>query len=184
MSTTRDRKIQWPLIAAGVMVSLFGILLLADRIDHRTVVYPGQLWPLFLLVIGAAIIGGRGNREELRKGLILLAVGTWLLANTLEIGGLDYGDSWPLLLILIGLAITFTPSRGRRSCRGAEGPILILWGTLAWIATHQLWGLGWGSVWPLVVVAIGVSIIWHAVADQRPRTEPESNGEEDVDRIL
>ena len=183
MSTTRERKIQWPLIAAGIMVSLFGFLLLADRMDHRTAVYPGQLWPLFLLAIGAAIIGGRENHEELRKGMVLLAVGIWLLVNTLGIGGLDYGESWPLLLILIGLAITFAPSRGRLLC-GPQGPILILWGALAWIAIHQLFGLTWGTVWPLVLVAIGLSIVWRAVADQLPRSLPESTGEDDVDRTF
>jgi len=184
LGTTEDRKIHWPLIAAGVMVSLFGVLVWADRIDHRTVVFPHQLWPMFLLVIGAVVIGGGRGREELRKGMILLAVGLWLLVNTLDIGGLDFGGSWPLLLILIGLAITFSPSGGRRVCRSGQGPLLILWGSLAWIAMHQLWGLTWGTVWPLLVVAIGLSIVWRAIVDQRPRTHPDSTGEDDVEPTL
>lgn len=181
MGTTPERKIQWPLMAAGAVVSVLGLLLLADRIDHREVIYPGQLWPLFLLGIAAVVVGGRRTRSELRKGLILLAVGIWLLVNTLQIGGLDYGDSWPLLLILIGLAITFTPASRRRVCCGMEGPVLILWGSLAWIAIHRLWGIGWDNVWPLVIVAIGLSIVWRAVADQLKRRTPENAGEEDAD---
>jgi ABC-type Fe3+-siderophore transport system permease subunit len=110
--------------------------------------------------------GERGGRGELRKGLILLAVGLWFLANTLEVGGLDYESSWPLLLILIGVAMTAAPRAGRRACCSAQGPVLILWGALAWIATHHVWGLSWTSVWPLALVAIGVGIVWRAVAEQ------------------
>lgn len=181
MGTTPDHKIQWPLIAAGAVVSVLGLLLLADRIDHRQVIYPGQLWPLLLLAIAAVVVGGRKTRSELRKGLILLAVGIWFLVNTLEIGGLHYGESWPLLLILIGLAITFTPSSRRRLCCEAEGPVLVLWGALAWIAIHRVWGISWGTVWPLVIVAIGLSIVWRAVADQLMRRTTEGVGEDDAD---
>lgn len=179
MNATRRNRNQWPLLIAGGLVSLFGLLLLLDRIDHRLVAYPGQLWPLFLVAIAAAVVGGHEERGELRKGMILLAVGIWFLVNTLGIGGLAYDHSWPLLLILIGLAITLTPHRGRVCC-GAPGPIMILWGALAWIAIHQLWGLSWGTVWPLILVAVGVSIAWRAVAEQLERRTSDGMGDGDV----
>ena len=173
MGTTKRGRSQWSLIVTGAVLSLFGLALLLGRIEHRAVLHFGQLWPLMLIAVAAGVAGGNRSQRDLRKGLILLAVGSWFLANTLELGGLDYGSSWPLLLILIGLAITVTPAAGRRASWSAEGPILILWGVLAWIATHQLWGLSWGTVWPLALVAIGVAMVWRAVAEQigdQPRT--------------
>lgn len=181
MNTANRNGSQWPLLIAGGLIIVFGLLLLLDGVEHQVVAYPGQLWPLFLLAVAAVVVGGHEHREELRKGLILLAVGIWFLVNTLGIGGLDYSDSWPLLLILIGLAITVTP-RGRRICSGMPGPVLILWGALAWIATRQLWGLSWGTVWPLALVAIGAAIAWNAIAEQLRREPPDEVRDEEEDR--
>lgn len=180
MKTTRESRIQWPEIVVGIVLCLVGTVALTGGAAHWTVVHPGKVWPLFLVGVGLAAFRDGGGGEELRKGLILLAVGLWLLVNTLGIGGLDYGDSWPLLLILIGLALTFTRGRGRRCC-GGQGPILIFWGSLAWIAIQQHWGLTWSTIWPLVVVAIGLSIVWRAIADQLFRSTSGSRGEDDVD---
>ena len=113
------------------------------------------------------------GQRDLRKGLILLAVGSWLLLNTLGIWGLRYGDSWPLLMILIGVALTIAPdSCGNRS----PGPLLIGWGALCWIAMRGLWGFHWGSIWPLVLVLVGLSIVWSSLTAQRGRAQSEVGG--------
>jgi hypothetical protein len=107
------------------------------------------------------------DNEELRKGLILLAVGTWLLFNTLGLFGLAYHRSWPLLLILIGLAMTIAPKRSERCSGVRSGVFLMAWGVLAWVATSSLWGFGWDNIWPLFLIGLGLSIVWKAVNEQR-----------------
>ena len=114
------------------------------------------------------------DNDELRQGLILLAVGTWFLFNTIGLFGLAYHRSWPLLLILIGLATTIAPKPSER-CGGVRsavyiwpsGVFLMAWGALAWVATSRLWGFGWGNIWPLFLIGLGLSIVWKAVNEQR-----------------
>jgi hypothetical protein len=121
------------------------------------------------------------SRNQLRKGLVLLAVGGWLLLNTVgpfDLAGgwflintgpfyLAYHNSWPILMILIGLAITIAPNEKelRRGVR--PGIFLIAWGVLAWIAERGLWGFSWSTVWPLFLVCAGLAIAWGAIAEQR-----------------
>ena len=133
--------------------------------------------------------GETEGRRDLRKGLILLAVGTWFLLNTLgiweriaEVGWnraqvgnvvLGYHSSWPLLMILIGVAMTIAPdSCGRRS----PGPLLIGWGALCWVAMTGLWGFHWSSIWPLVLVLVGLSIVWNSLQTQKNRRRPVKGG--------
>ena len=116
----------------------------------------------------------RADRNDLRKGLILVAVGGWFLMNTLEIRDLRYWNSWPLLLILIGVAMTIAPDSDKSS-----GPALIGWGVLFWVAVHNLFGFSWTTIWPLVIVMIGVSLILGSLRAQRRRARPpkeEGNG--------
>lgn len=113
--------------------------------------------------------GGR----DLRRGAALVAVGLWLLLGTMGGPRLDYGESWPLLLVFLGIAFLATPvaGRGRR-----PGPLLIAWGALCWVAVHQLWGLGWDSIWPLILVAVGASLVWSAVVEERRSSDSPSRG--------
>lgn len=94
-------------------------------------------WPL--LVIGAGVVSlfypkeacgrGRFRSGDVRRGRLKalwpLAIGLWLLANTLGIGGLYWDNSWPLALVIIGLlmvvrAIAEQVGGGER--RTAEAP--------------------------------------------------------------
>ena len=116
---------------------------------------------------------------ELRKGLILLAVGGWFLLNTLGAFDFAYDGTWPLLLIFIGLAMTISPVPKER-CRGVRpGVFLIAWGTLAWIAENRLWGFRWDNIWPLFLIGAGLSIVLGALGNQRRApSAPEPGSDE------
>jgi hypothetical protein len=58
-----------------------------------------KFWPLILIVIGLSKILSRNERAA---GLWVLGIGLWLQAVTLGLWGMDWGSSWPVLLILIG----------------------------------------------------------------------------------
>ena len=107
------------------------------------------------------------RNRELRKGFIMLAIGIWFLANKLDLFDLSYDTSWPLLLILIGLAMTLAPNIKERCNRGASGVMLMIWGALFWVAVQGLWGFTWNNAWPIFVVGAGLDITWRAIAEQR-----------------
>ncbi len=117
------------------------------------------------------------DRSDLRRGGIVVAVGLWLLASSLNIGGLDHSNSWPLLLVLIGVALAAVP-RGRKG--RFPGVILIAWGALAAIAVNRLWGFGWSNIWPLFLVVIGLEMVVNAISEQRrPRSQAADSAPED-----
>lgn len=105
--------------------------------------------------------------SESRRGFILMAVGLWLLINTLDLFGLSYDTSWPLLLVLIGTATLLAPKSGEAGRRPRPGLSMILFGVLAWLAVNGVWGLSWGTVWPLFLVGGGLLIVLRALGDQR-----------------
>ncbi len=106
----------------------------------------------------------REDRADFRRGGIVVAVGLWLLASSLHIGGLSYANSWPLLLILIGVVISLFPQCGKGPLSGV---LLIAWGVLAVIAVHGLWGFGWFNIWPLFLIVVGVEMVVNAIVAQR-----------------
>jgi len=99
----------------------------------------------------------RGNGARLVQGLALLAVGALLLA-----GNLGYAVPhrlwryWPFLLIALGAARLVAP--GEREPRG--GYWLVIVGVYGWINEWHLFGLDWGSSWPIFLIAAGLLMLF------------------------
>ena len=101
------------------------------------------------------------NRSEIASRLIwgffLIALGAMLLAVNL---GLDVPKSvwnyWPFLLLAMGAARMLFA--GDSESRGG-GFWLILAGLYGWISIWNLWGLTWGTAWPIFVIAGGISVL-------------------------
>jgi hypothetical protein len=101
-------------------------------------------------------------------GLVLVALGVVFSLdeiNVLKVEGL--WRYWPLILIVMGISKILTPGE-----RGRRGIWLLLIGSWALVGTFGLFGLGWGSSWPLLLVAVGLSIVWQAIFE-RPDTAPQ-----------
>ena len=153
-----------------------------DFSGARTRGEPDQRRGLLSQVSGSKHSDARNRRSEkhrsdMRRGGIVVAVGLWLLASSLNIGGLDHSNSWPLLLVLIGVALAAVP-RGRKG--RFPGVILIAWGALAAIAVNRLWGFGWSNIWPLFLVVIGLEMVVNAISEQRrPSSRAADSAPED-----
>ncbi|HLF55608.1 MAG TPA: DUF5668 domain-containing protein [Thermoanaerobaculia bacterium] len=98
----------------------------------------------------------RGAAGRLVLGVLLLAAGGFLLAKNM---GFDVPGSvwsyWPLFLIGLGAAKLLWP--GSSEDRNG-GFWLVVVGIYGWISTRELFGLDWGTAWPIVLVALGLQI--------------------------
>jgi hypothetical protein len=85
-------------LAAGIAIVALGILLLLDRTGVIEWGTRSGWWPLLAILFGVTRLaaGGRG----LRSGALFVSIGVWGLLN--ELGVLQYNESWPLLLVMVG----------------------------------------------------------------------------------
>lgn len=64
-----------------------------------------RYWPLLLIFIG---LGQEADALRTRRGdggVFLIAIGVWMLAGSLRLFGLDYGDAFPLAIVVVGLGL-------------------------------------------------------------------------------
>ena len=92
-------------IAAGLLLLLLQLGIRPGDVVHRW-------WPIGLVVLGV----GRGPFT--RDGFTWIGSGVIILLWTTQV--LDWRDSWPLMLVLHGVALTIWSS-GRRTC-GKDAP--------------------------------------------------------------
>ena len=111
----------------GVLIATVGVLLLIERLDLAQIHLTSRIWPIFPLGLGLLRLidppcsGGSRSR---RSGMWLLFIGCWGLLNEFHLYGLDYQNSWPLVVIFAGLNMVWrsaeTPSgRGLNEKRGS-----------------------------------------------------------------
>lgn len=99
MNETKRKVDAGSLVTGSILIGI-GMLFLLDRFDY---LHFGDVvrtwWPMALVIIGLPKLF---RYETLWSGLWLLAVGAWLQAIQFELFGMTYGNSWPLLLIVLG----------------------------------------------------------------------------------
>lgn len=98
-------------VVVGVMLVLVGLVIALDR--SGVIQWSGMwsMWPLILGGIGLARFISTPAGEP-REGLIFMTAAAWLLAS--DAGWIAIEDSWPLLVIAVGLIIAFNGGHRRR----------------------------------------------------------------------
>ena len=105
-------------LATGVVLILLGLLFLLDNLRLLDFGYAWEMWPLLLVAFGVVrMIDSRGQGS----GIWLVVIGLWLFVNEREIWGLTYHDSWPLLVVMIGLSMVWKAVRGGAAPPSAGG---------------------------------------------------------------
>ncbi len=95
--TTRRISPQW--IIGGSLIAIGGVLLLMNvGIIERFPVW--KFWPIALIVLGIARMTQPFRRAD---GFWLFALGAWLQVSFLRLWGMGFGDTWPVLLIALGI---------------------------------------------------------------------------------
>jgi hypothetical protein len=113
MEEFRKRNI-WQL-GVGVFLVIAGCILLLDRFDIFTFGSAWRFWPLIVITVGLGRVADAHDSRERSKGFFWIFIGSWLLAAELHLFGLTYHNSWPILLIGVGVSMlvrsTFGTSR-------------------------------------------------------------------------
>ncbi len=102
---THDRKLPAGKLAWGVVLLVIGTLIFFDTIDLFESRPFWSYWPLLTIFIGAA---GEYDALRTRKSdgsYIVLGIGVWMLAGSLELFGLSYRTGFPLAVIVAGLGV-------------------------------------------------------------------------------
>ena len=111
----------------------------------------------------------RRHRGSFVLGVVLLAVGALLLADNL---GFDLPfrlwEAWPLLIVALGAIRLFTADDSDERRNG-------LWtltaGVYCWVSSWRLFGLHWGTAWPIFLVIQGLVIVFPNVFGRDCRSE-------------
>lgn len=103
------RQLMWGLVLIGI-----GVAFLLDRFDMIEV---SDLWhyaPLVLVVVGINKMIGFPTARHFRDGLWTVFLGLWLFATFEGMYGLNFRNSWPILIIGWGITLVLEPVIQRR----------------------------------------------------------------------
>src|SRR5262245_61620501 len=85
----------------GLFLMALGSAFLLDRLDVVNMPNLGSLWPLVFPVIGIAHLA----EGRFGQAITFILLGAWFFACEFNWYGLDYGNSWPLVLVAVGAGI-------------------------------------------------------------------------------
>jgi hypothetical protein len=110
-------------VTGGLIVLTVGAAMLLDSTGTFDIRIGRLIGPLVMIAIGASMLlkaggagwvcGGRGGvarpgrrgRRSGFGGLWLIGIGSWMLVSQTHLFGLDFDNSWPLIVILAGVMI-------------------------------------------------------------------------------
>ncbi len=171
----------------GVTVASLGLLLIGVWIAARALGTPlmglARIWPALLLISGLAMLvqarqaGGR-IEGSVFVGVTLLLVGSLFCLFSARVAGLswqDMGRYWPLLLLIVGLALLIVYLAGDMQQRALLAAVY-LFGGAGLLALPITLGLVWkpafGQVlryWPVMIVLFGLALFF------RLRSQPSDS---------
>jgi hypothetical protein len=105
----RRRQLVWGLLLVGV-----GGAVLLGRMHFVDIDDLWHYWPLLLVAVGSNQTIGDPSAREFGKGLWLVFVGLWLFAVFEHAFGLTFRNSWPLLILAVGVKLIIDPFIARR----------------------------------------------------------------------
>jgi hypothetical protein len=99
-------------VTLGIIVLTLGLLMLVNRAGYFDFdamrLFPGAVlmaMGITRIVFGSRPRDARRGPSPIVHGLWLMTIGSWLIVNMLQLFGLTFERSWPLLLIAGGAFI-------------------------------------------------------------------------------
>lgn len=110
-----------PRLVFGLLLIFLGVVFTLDQLDWVDADAVLRFWPLFLVGVGASKLLWPASGGSRVAGLLLIAVGTWLLLEIFDVVYFSFWDYWPLILVVIGARIAWRGLVGERREAVAEG---------------------------------------------------------------
>lgn len=127
MNATRGRRdlfgVAWGLFFIGL-----GLVFLIGQMDGLPTELIRRAWPLWPALFGAAMLVGARTAKRVADGVFMIGLAGYLFVSNEELLGLDWRNSWPLVLVAVGLsqvvgviAARWLPERepGEKGCADA-----------------------------------------------------------------
>jgi hypothetical protein len=106
----------------GLILVVVGTVFLLDNFD---VIYIGEpisrFWPLLVVALGLARVAQAETAWERRRGFFWTFIGLWLLVSVLHMFELNFHNSWPILLIGLGINSIWKAITPQPECRLSKG---------------------------------------------------------------
>ena len=89
----------------GFILVLVGSVFMMDRLGMIDMGDFWEWWPLIPIAMGLVRIAGWDSAESVASGIGWTLFGCWFLVNQMGWFGLDWHNSWPIVLVAIGLSM-------------------------------------------------------------------------------
>jgi len=95
------KRVLWGVILIGA-----GCLFLIDRMDIYEVGEIWRFWPAIIALAGLIEILSAARVKHVTRGFLNIMAGIWLYASIENLWGWTFGNSWPVMMIAFGIAVT------------------------------------------------------------------------------
>ena len=92
-------------ILFGLLFITVGIVLFLDRFNILNVGPVWRFWPLLLVLFGINKMVPFDHPRRILKGIWLVFLGFWLYVSIEHVWGLEFRDTWPMLIIAWGVGL-------------------------------------------------------------------------------
>jgi hypothetical protein len=114
----------------------------------------------------------RRNRKRIFWGLLLIGAGCVFLLDRMDIVDIEeIWHYWPLVISLSGLVDILSASKFKHITNGFFEMVLGVW---LYASIENLWGLTFGTSWPILLIAYGASIAAEGVANHFGNSKKET----------
>lgn len=104
-------------------------------------------------------------------GIVLIAVGSFVLLNAIGDLASLFARYWPLILVVLGVSKLFSRDTI------ATGLMLVAIGAWFQISHLRLFDVTWRSSWPLLLIAAGLTTIVHSLVRTGGRKLPKEEAD-------
>ncbi len=166
-------RVDFGRLAWGLVLLALGLLFALDRFTPVDFISFYRFFPLVLTVIALACLVTARRSEQIRSGLWLLGISSWLLINFLHLAGFHWGNSWPLMVMIVGIIDLLQPKPGESRLDG-------LWplGIGLWLLANVLHvgGLNWSNSWPIILIFLGLGMVVRSLGERKPKAAAPEGG--------
>ncbi len=113
----RHRSRHW---ITGLVLIGIGSLFLLERLAIVDGLSLWHYWPFLLALFGLGRIIDADNARQVARGGFMVFLACWLYVSIEELWGLNFTNSWPLVLIALGLRHIFVGLAGKAEASARE----------------------------------------------------------------